>query len=180
MPIKVFINFVLFQIAWFACVVGAAKGMPLAGVIITLIVMAWHFSQVKQVKPEALLMLSALIIGGAFDQAMLSFQLVNYMHHGWSVSLVPVWILALWLAFTTALNVSLRWMRGNVLIAVIFGAVGGPLAYLGASKLGAVTLAGTTSYVALSIGWAIITPLLLNISTRFDGFKNAHTTESTQ
>jgi hypothetical protein len=180
MPAKVIINFVLFQLAWFACVVGAAKGMPFTGVIVTLMVIAWHFSQANQAKPETLLMLSALIIGGTFDQAMLSFQLVNYMHHGWSESLVPIWILALWLAFTTALNVSLRWMRGNLVVPVIFGAVGGPLAYLGAEKLGAVTLAGTTSYVALSIGWAIITPLLLNISARFDGFKNANAMELTQ
>jgi hypothetical protein len=65
-------------------------------------------------------------------------------------------------------------------VAIIFGAVGGPLAYLGAAKLGAVTLAGTSSYIALSIGWAIITPLLLNISTRFDGFKNGNAMELTQ
>jgi hypothetical protein len=180
MPIKVIINFVLFQLAWFACVIGAAKGEPLAGVIVTLLVIAWHFSQVNQAKPELILMLSALIIGGTFDQAMLSFHLIDYMYHGWTASLVPVWILALWLAFTTALNVSLRWMRGNLLVAIIFGAVGGPLAYLGAAKLGAVTLAGTSSYIALSIGWAIITPLLLNISTRYDGFKNGNATELIQ
>jgi hypothetical protein len=61
-------------------------------------------------------------------------------------------------------------MHSKHLIAVIFGAIGGPLAYLGAEKLGAIVLHGAASYTALSIGWAIITPLLLLISSRFDGF----------
>lgn len=173
MQIKIIINFVMFQLAWFACVLGAAEAMPWFGVAVTLIILIWHFYQAQYAKPELLLLLSALVIGATFDQVMLSFHLIEYMHHGWSTSLVPVWILALWLAFATALNVSLRWMRSQHVIAVLFGAIGGPLAYLGAEKLGAVTVTGASSYIALSIGWAIITPLLLDISSRFDGFENS-------
>jgi hypothetical protein len=165
------INFILFQLAWFSCVIGAAKGMPWLGVVVTLAIVTWHLTQAKAIKPEATLILSALAIGTSYDQILLSLNLVTYVHHGWDVAFVPVWILALWVAFSTILNVSLRWMRGKHLIAIVFGAIGGPLAYLGAEKLGAVTLYGTSSYIALSIGWAIITPLLLLISTRLDGFK---------
>ncbi|MDI1309509.1 MAG: DUF2878 domain-containing protein [Methylotenera sp.] len=166
----IIINFILFQIAWFACVVGAGKGMPWFGVMITMVVLVWHLSQAKSVKAELLLLLCALLIGAVYDQSMLSFGFISYVNNGWSSAIVPVWILALWLAFTSTLNVSLRWMRNKHLIAVIFGAVGGPLAYFGAQKLGAVVLPSTASYIALSIGWAIITPLLLLISSRFDGF----------
>lgn len=160
----------LFQVAWFACVIGAGKAMPWLGVIVTIAILVWHLYRAKQVKPELSLMLSALIIGGAFDQAMLSYSYINYVSNGWNVSLVPVWILALWLAFATTLNVSLRWMRGRHFVAIFFGSVGGPIAYFGAEKLGAVMLHGYSSYIALSIGWAIITPLLLSISSYFDGF----------
>lgn len=168
--IMLIINFILFQLAWVACVIGAGKGVPWLGVIVTALVLSWHLYQAKNVKPELLLMLCALIIGAAYDQSMLSLGYISYLNNGWGNAIVPVWILALWLAFTTTLNVSLRWMRSKPLIAVIFGAMGGPLAYLGAEKLGAVVLHGATSYLALSIGWAIITPLLLIISSRFDGF----------
>ena len=164
------INFILFQLAWFACVIGAGKGMPWLGVLITALVLGWHLYQAKNVKPELLLMLCALIIGAAYDQSMLSLGYISYLNNGWSSVIVPVWILALWLAFTSTLNVSLRWMRNKHLVAVVFGAIGGPLAYLGAEKLGAVVLHGATSYIALSIGWAVITPLLLLLSSRFDGF----------
>ncbi len=167
------INFVLFQIGWFACVLGAARQMPWLGVIVVLVIVAWHLLQAKQPKSELILLLIALFIGGIFDQMLLHLNLVSYQAHGWQDSLVPAWILALWAVFVTVLNVSLRWMRERWLIAVLFGAIGGPLAYMGAEKLGAVTLnAVPASYVALGVGWAILTPLLLKISEKYDGFKN--------
>ena len=165
------INFILFQLAWFSCVIGAAKGMPWLGVVVTLATVIWHLTQAKAIKPEAMLILSALAVGASYDQILLALNLVTYVHHGWNVAFVPVWILALWVAFSSILNVSLRWMRGKHLIAIVFGAIGGPLAYVGAEKLGAVTLHGGSSYIALSVGWAIITPLLLLISSHQDGFK---------
>ena len=166
------INFVLFQIGWFACVIGAAKQMPWLGVIVVLAIITWHLSQAKQPKLELILLLVAVIIGGIYDQLMQSSSLLVYQAHGWSESIVPAWILALWAVFVTTLNVSLRWMRGKWLVAILFGAIGGPLAYIGAARLGAVNLDNLPlSYVALSLGWAILTPLLLIISQKFDGFK---------
>jgi Protein of unknown function (DUF2878) len=90
---------------------------------------------------------------------------------------VPAWILALWAVFATALNVSLRWLNnvkshGKWLIAVLFGAIGGPLAYMGAARLGAVNLnLYPQSYIALGLGWAIMTPILIKLAQKFDGFK---------
>ena len=175
----IIINFILFQIGWFACVLGAAKQMPWLGVIVVTGIVVWHLSQAKQAKPELILLVLAILIGGAFDQAMLSSHLISYQAHGWEFlnnpnALTPAWILALWAEFVTILNVSLRWMRGKWLVAILFGAIGGPLAYMGAENLGAVTLNNLPmTYIALSIGWAILTPLFLVLSQKFDGF-NSH------
>jgi hypothetical protein len=175
---NIIINFVLFQVGWFACVLGAARQLPWLGVGVVMAVVAWHLWQARQPKSECILLLIALLIGGLFDQMLLSLNLVSYQAHGWYIlnnpsALVPAWILALWAVFVTTLNVSLRWMRGRWLVAILFGAIGGPLAYMGAVKLGAATLnALPASYIALSIGWAILTPLLLKISEKFDGFKS--------
>ena len=168
---RLVVNFILFQIGWFACVIGAAKQMPWLGVATVLAIVIWHLTQAKQAKKELQLLIIALVIGGTFDQIMLNHQLITYQAHGWSSMIVPVWILALWAEFVTVLNVSLRWMKGRWLVAVLFGAIGGPLAYMGAEKLGAVTLNHLPiSYVALSVGWACLTPLLLKLSQKFDGF----------
>lgn len=175
---SVVINFILYQIGWFACVIGAAKNQPWFGVLVVLAIVSWHLTQAEQPKRELALIFVVLIIGGTFDQILLNHQLISYQSHGWMNSVVPVWILALWAEFVTILNVSLRWMRDRWLVAILFGAVGGPLAYMGAAKLGAVTLnVAPISYLALSIGWAILTPLILKLSARFDGFntlKTAH------
>ena len=172
------INVILFQVSWFACVVGAANNFPYLGIIVTSGILAWHLIQAKAPKAELWLMGSALAIGASFDQALLSFNLVTYMPNGWSSSIVPVWILALWLGFSTILNVSLRWMRNQHLVAILFGFVGGPLAYLGAEKLGALIMVSNISYVALALGWAIMTPTLLFISKRFDGFEQSGSTHT--
>jgi Protein of unknown function (DUF2878) len=170
---QLIINFILFQIGWFACVLGAAKHMPWLGVIVVAAIVAWHLKQAKHAKPEIILLAIALLIGGIYDQLLLSSNLIGYQAHGWSDSLVPLWILALWALFVTILNVSLKWMRNKWLVAILFGAIGGPLAYMGAEKLGAVTLNSMpNTYIALAVGWAIITPILLMLSAKFDGFKS--------
>ena len=180
---NVIINFILFQIAWFACVLGAARDMPWLGVYVTIGIVSWHLYQAKSAKPEIILLLIALLIGAAFDQLMHSTHLLTYQAHGWSNNLVPVWILALWAGFVTALNVSLRWMKDiksqvKWLVMILFGAIGGPLAYMGAAKLGAVTLNSVpTSPLVLGLGWAIITPLLVFLSQKYDGFKPVDSTQ---
>ena len=166
----VVLNFVLFQITWFASVLGSAKGYPWLGAIIVTLSLFWHLSQAKPKLIEAKWCLIALVIGAVFDQMILSLGLIQYNNNGWSASMVPVWILALWLAFALTLNVSMRWLRGKYLVALVFGAVGGPLAYMGAQKLGAVTL-GEHSLIVLGIGWALITLAFSQISSKFDGFK---------
>ena len=66
---------------------------------------------------------------------------------------------------------SLGWLKRSLPLALLFGAVGGPLAYVAGGKLGGLSfLQQTTALVALAIGWAVITPLLLRIADRFDGY----------
>ena len=152
--------------------IGAAKGLPWLGVALVLAAVAWHISTAQNKLAEIRLLLIAIVIGGLFDQLMLISGLITYQSHGWSNALAPAWILALWLGFTTTLNVSLRWMRGKSLVAILFGLMGGPLAYMGAAKLGAVSLnTSPQTYIALAIGWAVLTPLLVKIAEHFDGFK---------
>jgi hypothetical protein len=168
---KLFLNLIAFQISWFSCVIGAGMQYPWLGAIIVLTFTVWHLRGSKNAQAEILLLSIVMMIGGLFDQVLQSASLIHYQSHGWSDALVPAWILALWLAFACTLNVSLRWMRGKWLLSIIFGLIGGPLAYIGAEKLGAATLTTMpTSYIALAVGWSILMPLLLFISRKFDGF----------
>jgi len=84
--------------------------------------------------------------------------------------MAPYWITALWILFAATLNVMLRWLRGRELTSIVLGGLGGPLAFYSGSRLGAVSF--QSPWIALSLqalGWAVVTPLLVGLSQRFDG-----------
>lgn len=167
------INFGLFQMVWLACVLGSARGYPWLGTLLLACSLLWHFSQASNKSQEAKWCVVAGLIGAVFDQILLSLNIIQYHNNGWSQSIVPVWIITLWIAFAMTLNVSMRWLRGQYAIALLFGAIGGPLAYLGAEKIGAVTLT-SNSLIALGVGWSIVTVVFSSISTHYDGFERRY------
>jgi len=77
----------------------------------------------------------------------------------------------LWALFSSTLNVSLRWMRGRTALAIVFGAIGGPLAYLAGEKLGAMQLvAQPHALLALASGWAMAMFWLSRFAGQHDGY----------
>jgi len=165
------INFVGFQLGWFACVLGAAYQLPWVGVLIAIPIIIWHLHSAGNPRLELTLILITTIAGSLFDQAILSLGLIEYPASSWPAWLLPLWMVMLWALFVTTLNVSLRWMRGKYVIATIFGLVGGPLAYMGGVKLGAMHLIKPTEIMLiLAIGWGICMPVLVWLSARLDGY----------
>lgn len=163
MPILV--NFVAFQFGWFACVLGAAHGLPWIGTGVALVIVAWHLTRAAQPGAELVLVLIAAGIGAVWDSALSALGWIRYPNGVLIEGAAPHWIVAMWMLFATTLNVSLAWLRRNLPLAAVFGALGGPLAYLGGAKLGALTFAAQdAALVALALGWAVLTPLLLRLA----------------
>lgn len=167
-----FVNFILFQVAWFACVLGGARGLPWIGPAVVAVVAAYHLSRVPNPKAEFSLLALAAGIGAAFDSALAATGWLSYPSGQWHPLLAPYWMVALWVAFATTLNVSLRWLKGRPLLGLALGAVGGPLAYLAGAQLGGVTFhEPVLALTALAFGWAIITPTLVLSATQLDGWR---------
>ncbi|MDH4133176.1 MAG: DUF2878 domain-containing protein [Gammaproteobacteria bacterium] len=165
------INFVLFQVGWFACVLGAAWGIPWAGTGIAMAIVAVHLLLAGEPLAESKLLAIAAGIGLVFDSALATFGWVSYPSGVLLAGTAPHWILALWLLFATTLNVSLAWLKPKPLLCIVFGAFGGPLAYYGGARLGALTLVEPVSALtALAIGWAVITPFLAFLAGRHNGY----------
>ncbi|HSN04237.1 MAG TPA: DUF2878 domain-containing protein [Nitrospira sp.] len=164
-------NFVLFQLGWFACVWSAAAHRPWIGVLVTTGVVVAHVLRAPLRKAELTLVFLALTLGLVFDSLLVWRGWLRYSSGILLPNVAPYWIVALWGLFATLLNVSLRWMRGRWVIAVVFGAAGGPAAYYGGLRLGALEFGNMPAgLLALAIGWAALTPLLLSLSARFDGY----------
>ena len=166
------LNFAAFQLGWFACVLGAAYGAAWAGTAAAMAIVAWHIARAERPRAEILLALISAAIGAVWDSALALVGWISYPGGALLEGTAPHWIVALWMLFATTLNLSLAWLKRSVALAAAFGAVGGPLAYWAGERLGALTLAEpTAALVALSAGWAVLTPLLLQLAVRFDGFR---------
>ncbi len=165
------INFIGFQLVWFACVLGGAHDLLWAGPVAVAPLIIWHLGNATLPSSELRLLIIGTLLGSLFDQALLSSGWIAYPESGWPTGLLPPWMVALWLGFCTTLNVSMRWLRTLPVIAVLFGAVGGPLAYWAGVKLGAmVWLQPVNVAISLAIGWGVMMLVLSRLSARMDGY----------
>jgi len=162
------INFTLFQIGWFACVLSAANQLALIGLVVAILIMVIHIKLSTSRYSEIILLITAMAIGTVWDSAIVVMGWLSYESGMFSSYFAPYWIIAMWGLFATTVNVSLSWMKDNTLLATIFGGIVGPLAYYAGFKLGAVNINNLhMAMISLSIGWAFFTPLLLKFTDIF-------------
>jgi Protein of unknown function (DUF2878) len=155
------VNFIFFQAAWFAAVLGAAHGMPWLGLAAVPAALALHLLLSRDWRPELLLALAAAGTGFVFDSVLIAAGAFSPVPFGLPEPLSSPWMVMLWVNLATTLNVSLGWLRGRYALASVFGAVGGPLAYLSGAQLGAMTaMPGPAGLAAIGFAWAIALPLL--------------------
>ena len=148
------LNFAFFQVAWFAGVLGAAHGTPWLGPLVVLALVGYHLTRVPNPQAEAVLLALAATIGLLFDSLLVSSGWITYPAGQWHPMLAPYWIVTLWIAFATTLNVSLGWLRGRSALALFFGATGGPLSFLAGAKLGAATFINQPAALAIKLAHA--------------------------
>lgn len=167
---NVLVNFAAFQVGWFSSVIGAAKQMPWLGPAVLVLVLAIHLRQAKRPAFELGLVFACGLIGIFFESLLVMFGWVTYPSGFFNDMLAPYWIVTMWMLFGTTLNMSMGWMKGRPLLAVVFGAVGGPASYYAGMKLGGIQfLEFYPAMIALAVGWAIFMPVLMSLAERLDG-----------
>ena len=163
-------NFVAFEAAWFTCILGVAHGQPLWGTAAVVAAIAWHAA--ISARPATELALAAILcaIGLAAESLVVAQGHVAYPAGQPVAWLAPYWMVALWGEFGIALNVTLRWLKRRPLLAMALGAVFGPLSFLGGVRLGGARFVDEpAALVTLACMWAVLMPLVMWISDRFDG-----------
>lgn len=167
------LNFVAFQLAWFACVLGGAHDRVAAGTMAVAAVVGLHLALAPRPGPEARLVATVTAIGLAWDSLIVSLGLMSYPTGTFAAGVAPLWILAMWALFATTLKLSMSWLKGRPWLAAAFGAVGGPLAYVAGRKLGGVEMnEPALALLVQGLGWAVMMPLLLRLAARLNGFES--------
>ena len=151
------VNYALYQIGWFACVLGAASHRPWTGCLIALILVGVHLALSVERSLEVRLVVLATAVGAVVETIQIAAGTYRFTSGTVSDALPPPWLLAMWAQFATTFRFSLRSVITRPVPAVLFGAAGGPIAFLAGERLGAVTLLPPLAHglFRLSISWAI-------------------------
>lgn len=162
------INYALYQIGWFACVLGGAWHRPWTGFLIAALMIGVHLALSVERALEARLIVLAIGVGAMVEM----FQIASGTYHFTSGTIInavpPLWLLAMWAQFATTFRFSLRSVIARPASAAVFGAIGGPIAFLAGERLGAVILLPPFSLglLRLSISWAVAVVLFSAVMRR--------------
>ncbi|MEO5844073.1 MAG: DUF2878 domain-containing protein [Caldimonas sp.] len=167
----VLLNLVLFQLAWFAAVLGAAYRWPALGTACVLAAVAVHIAGAARRRDE-LAFVAIVVAVGFLSESAVALQGHIVYPSGQPVAwLAPYWIVALWALLATAPNVTLRWLKRRPALAALLGAVFGPASFVAGVRLGGARFVDATpALVTLALTWAVLMPLLMALSNRLDGF----------
>ena len=147
-------NFIAYQLAWFAVVLGAAHGHALEGTAVALLVTGVHL-WLRRDPMEFKLVGVAVVLGLVIDSTLAATAQVRFASAG-NLPVAPFWMLGLWMSFATTLNHYMHWLMRRPAIAALGGAVFGPLAYLAGAKLGALALPSpVTALPLLAVSWTV-------------------------
>jgi len=168
-------NFILFQLGWFACVLGGAYDQTLLGSLIALAVIAYHFYRAADAMQEFRLIMLALIIGLVFESVVTAQNYARYSHGQIFEFIAPLWMILMWPLFATTLNLSMRWLKGIApLLIALVGALFAPLAYYAGNRLGAVDYDDLPLSMSLiAIAWSALLPALVTMSLKLDGYSDS-------
>ncbi len=118
--------------------------------------MAGHLAVSPDRRVELRTMLGTLTVGAVVEGVQIAAGTYETLGGSAPGPLPPLWLLALWAHFATTFRYSLRALVARPWAAVLFGALGGPVAFLAGERLGAVTLTRPlgAAVTALALGWA--------------------------
>ncbi len=162
-------TFVLFEAAWFACVLGAARGEMGWGIAAILVSIGWQLAFSRRRRTDLRLIAAAFGVGLVWDTLLVQSNLIVYSSHEPFAAVAPLWILALWAQLGSVLREPLRWLHGRPWLGAVLGAAGGAAAYAAAARLGACEFPDPhVALGVLAIGWGILLPALIYLAQCMD------------
>lgn len=158
-------NLIGYQVVWFTAVIGASHGKTLPSLLVGGAFVLWQILTADNVHAELRLLVVAMVLGVIIDGVLARTGWANYASSPPSFPArgAPLWILTLWLSFAMTLNRSLAYLRDRWWLALLLGAIGAPLAYLGAQRGWHAVVFQPPSWhgiVWIACSWAIALPLL--------------------
>jgi len=166
---KFWASLIGYQLVWFTAVIGAGRGLSWPGIVAALFYAAGQLAAARRYRTDLSLMATAIVMGLLLDSGLLRGGLARFAAPGPISGMTPAWILGLWVAFSLTFTQSLAYLQSRLWLAALLGALGGPLAYLGAQRgWHAIAFADPSwrALLYLSVGWGLATPGLAWLARR--------------
>lgn len=164
------LNGLLFMLGWFAAVTFAARDAVLPATLSPLVVVAVHLVLTRDRGSALRLIVVAALISLVGDSIVIAIGRSKFEAHWPLLGLVPVWVIALWMAFATLPNLALRWFRDRPALIAVLAAIFGPLTYDLGARLGAGEM-GRPYWLhvsALAVLWGLATPFLMGLARKWE------------
>lgn len=158
------VRVIAFQAGWFACVLGAAHGMPVLGPALVGVFALAHLVAKRSVwEREAALLAASALLGYGADSVLVLTGFLRFPPQASLGGPSALWMVAMWVNLALTLNGPLRWLKGRYVLAAFLGCIGGPLAYEAGARLGAASLGDPhwTSLGVVGVEWTLAMPALL-------------------
>jgi hypothetical protein len=160
-------NLLGYQATWLAVVWSAGQGRAWVGMVACALFIAIQGLLSRTRAADVRVLLAAVACGLVVDGSLAASGLLVYASPIHALP-APAWIVFLWAAFAMTMNHSMAWFASHRLVAAGLGALGGPLAYIGAARgFGAVAFATPAwrGLACLALAWAMALPWLLRVAT---------------
>ncbi len=160
------INAVLFQITWFACVLGSAKGLTWPAIVSFMALACYQLQAKNRHANDLHLLVLSIALGLIVDTFWVQSGMMIFTENGPIDGLAPLWIIFLWMGFALTINHSLYWLSKHPALPALMGLFGGPMSYFAGLKFGAVEY--QQNYVLVSLALGIAWALALVVMVRFN------------
>lgn len=156
------INASAFQVLWAAIVLSAAHGIDLLGAALLLAWLPMHARLSRVARTDLALFLVLALAGPLLDTLLEQLGWIRFSGMRLHPALAPLWLAALWGNFALTLNHSLRPVLERPALAILLGAIGGPLAYWAGARFGIAEFLAPQyrGLLALALIWASVMAVL--------------------
>jgi hypothetical protein len=162
---RLLLNALGFQTAWWACITGVGHGLEILSLIYGVTLAILHTVYSEKPSQEIKLAAIALALGLVVDTLLQVASVIDF--YGWSLAFFsPFWLWLLWALFAMTLNSSLYFLQDKPLwLSALAGLMLGPLTYYAGAQLGAASFDPSFIHIAtLALVWMMTFPFLVYVA----------------
>jgi hypothetical protein len=145
------LNAGLFQVAWFACVLGGARDVSSWGLLSVFALLVYALTAPTR-RSDLSMAAVAAAVGFLVDTLWIRTGILDY--HGAAVA--PLWIVLLWVGVGLTINHSLSLFKARPWLGGLLAGAGAPFSYLAGERLGAVSVPDPWLLPIISLVWALL------------------------